>query len=80
MEVELETTGLNCRENMQQAVLTEKERFTQMQWDMEELRRKCLETEMKLKFEEVWLCLLNLIKHFIIPFWWPIVKNYNDLG
>jgi hypothetical protein len=45
---------------MQQAVLTEKERFTQMQWDMEELRRKCLETEMKLKFEEV--CLVVLIK------------------
>ncbi|XP_004486652.1 PX domain-containing protein EREX isoform X2 [Cicer arietinum] len=52
LEVELETTRLNCRENMQQAVLTEKERFTQMQWDMEELRRKCLETEMKLKIEE----------------------------
>ncbi|XP_027341071.1 PX domain-containing protein EREX isoform X2 [Abrus precatorius] len=52
LEVELETTRLNCRENMQQAVLTEKERFTQMQWDMEELRRKCLETEMKLKLEE----------------------------
>ena len=55
MEVELETTRLNCKENMQQAVLTEKERFTQMQWDMEELRRKCLELEMKLKLEEVWL-------------------------
>ncbi|XP_061351293.1 PX domain-containing protein EREX [Gastrolobium bilobum] len=52
LEVELETTRLNCRENMQQAVLNEKERLTQMQWDMEELRRKCLETEMKLKFEE----------------------------
>ncbi|XP_015933278.1 PX domain-containing protein EREX isoform X1 [Arachis duranensis] len=52
LEVELETTRLNCRENMQQAVLTEKERFTQMQWDMEELRRKCLELEMKLKSEE----------------------------
>ncbi|KAK7270656.1 hypothetical protein RJT34_25968 [Clitoria ternatea] len=52
LEVELETTRLNCRENMQQAILTEKERFTQMQWDIEELRRKCLETEMKLKFEE----------------------------
>ncbi|CAJ1955042.1 unnamed protein product [Sphenostylis stenocarpa] len=52
LEVELETTQLNCRENMQQAVLAEKERLTQMQWDIEELRRKCLETEMKLKFEE----------------------------
>lgn len=53
MEVELETTRLNCRENMQQTVLAEKERFTQMQWDIEELRRKCLETETKLKLEEV---------------------------
>ncbi|KAK7325263.1 hypothetical protein VNO77_29422 [Canavalia gladiata] len=52
LEVELETTRLNCQENMQQAVLTEKERFTQMQWDMEELRRNCLETQMKLKLEE----------------------------
>ncbi|KAI4329355.1 hypothetical protein L6164_021626 [Bauhinia variegata] len=52
LEVELETTRLNCKENMQQAVLTEKERFTQMQWDMEELRRKCLDVEIKLKFEE----------------------------
>lgn len=52
LEVELETTQLNCRENMQQVVLAEKERFTQMQWDIEELRRKCLETETKLKLEE----------------------------
>ncbi|KAL2332481.1 hypothetical protein Fmac_020062 [Flemingia macrophylla] len=52
LEVELETTRLNCRENVQQAVLAEKERFTQMQWDIEELRRQCLETEMKLKLEE----------------------------
>ncbi|KAL9323199.1 hypothetical protein ACSQ67_011252 [Phaseolus vulgaris] len=52
LEVELETTRLNCQENMQQAVLAEKERFTQMQWDIEELRRKCLETEMKWKLEE----------------------------
>ena len=54
MEVELETTRLNCQENMQQAVLAEKERFTQMQWDIEELRRKCMETELKLKLEEVY--------------------------
>jgi len=54
LEVELETTRLNCQENMQQAVLAEKERFTQMQWDIEELRRKCMETELKLKLEEVY--------------------------
>lgn len=53
LEVELETTKQNCTENMQQTVLTEKERFTQMQWDMEELRRKCMELELKLKSEEV---------------------------
>lgn len=53
LEMELETTRENCKENMQQTVLTEKERFTQMQWDVEELRRKCLELEIKLKSEQV---------------------------
>ncbi|KAI6689921.1 hypothetical protein NL676_026749 [Syzygium grande] len=52
LEVELETTRYNCKENMQQATLIEKERFTQMQWDMEELRSKCLEVEMNLKAEQ----------------------------
>lgn len=52
LEVELETTRYNCRENVQQATLIEKERFTQMQWDMEELRSKCLEVEMNLKAEQ----------------------------
>ncbi|KAL5575561.1 hypothetical protein UlMin_017260 [Ulmus minor] len=52
LEVELETTSQHCKENMQQTVLTEKERFNQMQWDMEELRRKCMELELKLKSEQ----------------------------
>ncbi|KAL6285970.1 hypothetical protein ACE6H2_010360 [Prunus campanulata] len=52
LEVELETTRENCKENMQQTVLTEKERFTQMQWDMEEFRRKCLDLELQLKSEQ----------------------------
>lgn len=52
LEVELETTRQNCIDNMQQAVLTERERFTQMQWDVEELRSKCLELELKLKTEQ----------------------------
>ncbi|KDP37061.1 hypothetical protein JCGZ_06117 [Jatropha curcas] len=52
LEVDLETTRNNCKENMQQAVLNEKERFTQMQWDVEELRRQCLELELKLKSEQ----------------------------
>lgn len=34
--------------------MIEKEKFTQMQWDMEELRRKCLEVELRLKTEQVW--------------------------
>ncbi|WCJ40524.1 Phox (PX) domain-containing protein [Euphorbia peplus] len=52
MEVDLETTKNNCKENMLQAALVERERFTQMQWDVEELRRKCLEMETKLKCEQ----------------------------
>ncbi|KAK1575435.1 hypothetical protein Q3G72_005456 [Acer saccharum] len=52
LEVELETTRENCKENMQQAVLSEKERITQMQWDIEELRKQCLEMELKLKYEQ----------------------------
>ncbi|CAN6706900.1 unnamed protein product [Malus baccata var. baccata] len=52
LEVDLETTRQNCKENMEQTVLTEKERFTQMQWDMEELRRRCLDLESQLKSEQ----------------------------
>lgn len=33
--------------------MLERERVTQMQWDMDELRRKCSEMESKLKFEQV---------------------------
>ncbi|KAG4921445.1 hypothetical protein JHK84_050320 [Glycine max] len=43
LEVELETTKLKNKENLQQAILIVRERFTQMQWDMEELRRQSLE-------------------------------------
>ncbi|KAK4274446.1 hypothetical protein QN277_017662 [Acacia crassicarpa] len=51
LEVELDATKQKSKENLQQAILIERERFTQMQWDMEELRRKSLEMEMKLKSE-----------------------------
>ncbi|XP_019415544.1 PREDICTED: uncharacterized protein LOC109327029 [Lupinus angustifolius] len=51
LEVELEATKQKSKENLQQAVLIERERFTQMQWDMEVLRQKSLELEMKLKSE-----------------------------
>ncbi|KAM1573815.1 hypothetical protein ACFX1S_043931 [Malus domestica] len=52
LEVELETTRQKSKENLQQAILIERERFTKMQWDMEELRRKSLEMELKLKLEQ----------------------------
>ncbi|GMI78114.1 hypothetical protein like AT3G15920 [Hibiscus trionum] len=52
LEVELETTRENCYENMQQAILLERERFTQMQWDTELVRKQCLEMELKLKNEQ----------------------------
>jgi biopolymer transport protein ExbD len=53
LEVELDTNKQKNKENMQQAILIERERLTQMQWDMEELRRKSLEMELKLKSKEV---------------------------
>ncbi|CBI21059.3 unnamed protein product, partial [Vitis vinifera] len=49
LEVELETTKQKSKENLQQSILIERERVTQMQWDMEELRRKTFEMELKLK-------------------------------
>lgn len=49
LEVELETDRQKSKENLRQAILLERERFTQMQWDMEELRQKSLEMELKLK-------------------------------
>ncbi|KAL8090044.1 PX domain-containing protein EREL2-like isoform X1 [Apium graveolens] len=52
LEVELETTKQRSKENLQQAVLVEKERLTQMQWEMEELRRNSFEMELKLKSQQ----------------------------
>ncbi|XP_057504653.1 PX domain-containing protein EREX-like isoform X1 [Actinidia eriantha] len=52
LEVDLETTKQSSKENLQQAVLIERERFTQTQWDMEELRRRCIEMELELKSEQ----------------------------
>lgn len=49
LEVELETTKQRSKDNLQQAIFVERERVTQMQWDMEELRRKSVEMELKLK-------------------------------
>ncbi|CAJ2643577.1 unnamed protein product [Trifolium pratense] len=66
LEVELETTKQKNKENLQQAILIERERFTQMQWDMEELRRKSLEMEMKLKSESDGNVGQNLTKESIV--------------
>ncbi|KAJ4849997.1 hypothetical protein Tsubulata_016232 [Turnera subulata] len=52
LEVELHSTKEKNKENLQQAILIERERLTQMQWDMEEMRRKSLEMELKLKSKE----------------------------
>lgn len=52
LEEELETTKLRSKENLHQAILMERERVTQMQWDMEELRRELLEMKFKLKTQQ----------------------------
>uniref|UniRef100_A0A1D1YY63 Coiled-coil domain-containing protein 88B n=2 Tax=Anthurium amnicola TaxID=1678845 RepID=A0A1D1YY63_9ARAE len=52
LEGELESTRQKSKENLQQAILVERERVTQMQWDMDELRRKTLEMESRLNSEE----------------------------
>ncbi|KAL3655837.1 hypothetical protein CASFOL_000233 [Castilleja foliolosa] len=52
LEVELETTKQKSKENLEQAMLIERERVTQMQWDMEELRQKSMELELKLSSEQ----------------------------
>ncbi|KAK9079978.1 hypothetical protein SSX86_001653 [Deinandra increscens subsp. villosa] len=52
LEEELETTRVRSKENLHQAILMERGRVTQMQWDMEELRRKSLEMEFKLKSQQ----------------------------
>ncbi|XP_042038910.1 PX domain-containing protein EREL1-like isoform X1 [Salvia splendens] len=52
LEVELETTKQKSKENLEQAILIERERVTQMQWDMEELRRRSMELELKLNQQQ----------------------------
>uniref|UniRef100_A0A0D9WSH9 PX domain-containing protein n=1 Tax=Leersia perrieri TaxID=77586 RepID=A0A0D9WSH9_9ORYZ len=52
LEVELEATKQKAREILQQAILAEREKITQMQWDMDELRRKYSEMESNLKTEQ----------------------------
>lgn len=51
--MELETTKQKSKENLEQAILIERERVTQMQWDMVELRRRSMELELKLNSQQV---------------------------
>lgn len=53
METGLESKKQNVKENLEQAISVERERFTQMQLDMEELRTKCAEMEFRFKAEQV---------------------------
>lgn len=50
LEGELERSKENLEQDI---IMIERERFTQTQWDMEELRQKSYEMEMKLKSREV---------------------------
>lgn len=56
--MELETTIQRNKENLEQALMTERERVTQMQRDMEELRQKSFKMELKLKSKEVMNCFI----------------------
>ncbi|KAH9310771.1 hypothetical protein KI387_025806, partial [Taxus chinensis] len=52
LDGELENYRHKSRETLNQAVLLERERVTQLQWDLEELRRKVFETEENYKLEQ----------------------------
>lgn len=57
LKTELESTKQMGKENLEQALSIEKERCTQVQWDMQEVRRKCMEMELRLKADQVrFLC------------------------
>lgn len=66
LEIELEAMKQTGEESLQQAIINERERVTQVQWDMEELRRKCIEMELKLKSEQEEKGLLESTKNSIV--------------
>ncbi|KAL0906303.1 hypothetical protein M5K25_024786 [Dendrobium thyrsiflorum] len=53
LEVDLNITKQRSKENLQQAILIERERLTQTQWAMDELSQKYLELETKFMFEQI---------------------------
>lgn len=79
MEGELETTKQKSKENLQQALLMERERNTQMQWDMEELRRKSMEMELKLKSKQV-IYLSTTLVYFNLYFSLILFNLYLSLN
>ncbi|XP_051147694.1 PX domain-containing protein EREL2-like isoform X2 [Andrographis paniculata] len=52
LETELESTKKSVEENLERAMSAEEERITQMQCDMEELRKRCIEMELRLKSKQ----------------------------
>ncbi|XP_052488348.1 PX domain-containing protein EREL1 isoform X1 [Gossypium raimondii] len=75
LEVELESTKQKSKENLQQAILIERERFTQMQWEMEELRQKSLEMELKLNPNQVMYLTNQLL--FILKIYFSLLLPYG---
>lgn len=53
LETELESTKTSSKESPEQATSIETERFAHVEQDMEELRRKYVEMESRLKTEQV---------------------------
>lgn len=49
----MEVTKQKSKETLQHAILFERERVREMQWDLEELRKKCFQIESKLKSQQV---------------------------
>ncbi|PHU02377.1 hypothetical protein BC332_27628 [Capsicum chinense] len=66
LEIELDSLKQSGKENLQQAVQSEREKFTQMLWDTEELRRKCVEMELKLTSEQADKINMESTQRFIV--------------
>lgn len=75
MEIELESLKQSGKENLQQAIQMERENFTHMLWDMEELRRKCVEMELNLTSEQVY-SLSSITKWDISSISWTVSKFF----
>lgn len=54
LEAELALAKQKGKEDIQQAILSERESVTQVQWEIDELRRKYLDMESVLRFGQVY--------------------------